>query len=245
MRHILDPMASVIRLYVDHPLVAGQSVPLTVEQSHYLFRVMRKGVGEKLEVFNGVDGEWSAEIIQAGRKSGILLCRNISRPLVLPPDLWLMFAPLKKSRSNFIVEKATEMGASQIMPIKTDFTNLERIRQDSLQSQAVEAAEQCGGTYVPSVLDLQKLSNVLDVWDDRKIMFCDETFAGNTVDLSHSPGPWAILIGPEGGFSTAERKRLGEMSQVHRMALGPRILRAETAAIAALTLWQSNMGDWE
>ena len=238
-------MASVIRLYVDHPLVAGQSVPLTVEQSHYLFRVMRKGVGEKLEVFNGVDGEWSAEIIQAGRKSGILLCRNISRPLVLPPDLWLMFAPLKKSRSNFIVEKATEMGASQIMPIKTDFTNLERIRQDSLQSQAVEAAEQCGGTYVPSVLDLQKLSNVLDVWDDRKIMFCDETFAGNTVDLSHSPGPWAILIGPEGGFSTAERKRLGEMSQVHRMALGPRILRAETAAIAALTLWQSNMGDWE
>ena len=238
-------MASVIRLYVDHPLVAGQSVPLTVEQSHYLFRVMRKGVGEKLEVFNGVDGEWSAEIIQAGRKSGILLCRNISRPLVLPPDLWLMFAPLKKSRSNFIVEKATEMGASQIMPIKTDFTNLERIRQDSLQSQAVEAAEQCGGTYVPSVLDLQKLSNVLDVWDDRKIMFCDETFAGKPVDLFHSPGPWAILIGPEGGFSTGERKRLGEMAQVHRMALGPRILRAETAAIAALTLWQSNMGDWE
>ena len=238
-------MASVIRLYVDHPLVAGQSVPLTVEQSHYLFRVMRKGVGEKLEVFNGVDGEWSAEIIQAGRKRGILRCRNMSRPLLLPPDLWLMFAPLKKSRSNFLVEKATEMGASQIMPIKTDFTNLERIRQDSLQSQAVEAAEQCGGTYVPSVLDLQKLSNVLDVWDDRKIMFCDETFAGNTVDLSHSPGPWAILIGPEGGFSTAERKRLGEMSQVHRMALGPRILRAETAAIAALTLWQSNMGDWE
>ena len=241
----MDPMASVIRLYVDHPLVAGQSVPLTVEQSHYLFRVMRKGVGEKLEVFNGVDGEWSAEIIQAGRKSGILRCRNMSRPLRLPPDLWLMFAPLKKSRSNFLVEKATEMGASQIMPIKTDFTNLERIRQDSLQSQAVEAAEQCGGTYVPSVLDLQKLSNVLDVWDDRKIMFCDETFAGNTVDLSHSPGPWAILIGPEGGFSTAERKRLGEMAQVHRMALGPRILRAETAAIAALTLWQSNMGDWE
>ena len=237
-------MASVIRLYVDHPLVAGQSVPLTVEQSHYLFRVMRKGVGEKLEVFNGVDGEWSAEIIQAGRKSGILLCRNMSRPLLLPPDLWLMFAPLKKSRSNFIVEKATEMGASQIIPIKTDFTNLERIRQDSLQIQAVEAAEQCGGTYVPPVSDLQKLSNVLDVWDDRKIMFCDETFAGKPVDLSHSPGPWAILIGPEGGFSTAERKRLGEMAQVHRMALGPRILRAETAAIAALTLWQSKMGDW-
>ena len=237
-------MASVIRLYVDYPLVAEQSVPLTVEQSHYLFRVMRKGVGEKLEVFNGVDGEWSAEIIQAGRKSGILLCLNMSRPLLLPPDLWLMFAPLKKSRSNFIVEKATEMGASQIMPIKTDFTNLERVRQGSLQSQAIEAAEQCGGTFVPSVLDLQKLSNVLDVWDDRKIMFCDETFAGKLVGLSNLPGPWAILIGPEGGFSAGERKRLGEMPQVHRMALGPRILRAETAAIAAMTLWQSNMGDW-
>jgi 16S rRNA (uracil1498-N3)-methyltransferase len=155
-----------------------------------------------------------------------------------------MFAPLKKSRSNFIVEKATEMGASQIMPIKTDFTNLERVRQGSLQSQAVEAAEQCGGTFVPSVLDLQKLSNVLDVWDDRKIMFCDETFAGKLVGLSYLPGPWAILIGPEGGFSAGERKRLVEMDQVHRMALGPRILRAETAAIAAMTLWQSNMGDW-
>ena len=237
-------MVSVIRLYVDHPLAAGQSVPLTIEQSHYLFRVMRKGVGEKLEVFNGVDGEWSAEVIQASRKSGILLCRDMSRPLLLPPDLWLMFAPLKKSRSNFIVEKATEMGASQIMPIKTDFTNLERVRQGSLQSQAIEAAEQCGGTFVPSVLDLQKLSNVLDVWDDRKIMFCDETFAGKLVSLSYLPGPWAILIGQEGGFSAGERKRLGEMHQVHRMALGPRILRAETAAIAAMTLWQSNMGDW-
>ncbi|MDT2049862.1 MAG: 16S rRNA (uracil(1498)-N(3))-methyltransferase [Planktomarina sp.] len=238
-------MASVIRLYVDHPLAVGQSVPLTVDQSHYLFRVMRKGVGEKLEIFNGVDGEWSAKVIQSGKKVGILLCENMSKPLILPPNLWLMFAPLKKSRSEFVVEKATEMGVSQIMPVKTDFTNLERIRQDRLQSQAVEAAEQCGGTFVPAVLALQKLSNVLDVWGDRQIMFCDETFSGKSLDLSRLSGPWAILIGPEGGFSTCERKRLKAMVQVHRMALGPRILRAETAAVAALTLWQSTIGDWE
>jgi|TARA_B110000091_G_scaffold6664_1_gene6481 16S rRNA (uracil1498-N3)-methyltransferase len=238
-------MASVIRLYVDHPLGAGQSVPLNREQSHYLFGVMRKGVGEVLELFNGCDGEWLAQVVQAGKRNAILLCGSQSKPMMLPPDLWLMFAPIKKTRTDFIVEKATEMGAAQIMPVQTDFTNSERIRQDRLQNHAVEAAEQCGGTYVPPVMELQKLSKLLDSWDDRRIMFCDETRLGHAIALSQLPGPWAILIGPEGGFSPAERKRLEAMPQAEGVSLGPRILRADTAAVAALALWQTSLGDWQ
>ena len=238
-------MASVIRLYVDHPLGVGQSVPLNREQSHYLFGVMRRGVGEVLELFNGRDGEWLARVVQAGKRNVILLCGSQSKPMMLPPDLWLMFAPIKKTRTDFIVEKATEMGAAQILPVQTDFTNSERIRQDRLQNHAVEAAEQCGGTYVPPVMELQKLSKLLDGWDERHIMFCDENRLGQAVALSQQPGPWAILIGPEGGFSPAERERLEAMPQAQGVSLGPRILRADTAAVAALALWQTSLGDWQ
>jgi 16S rRNA (uracil1498-N3)-methyltransferase len=238
-------MASIIRLYVDHPLGVGQSVPLNREQSHYLFGVMRRGVGEVLELFNGRDGEWLARVVQAGKRNAILLCESNSKPMMLPPDLWMMFAPIKKARTDFIVEKATEMGAAQILPVQTDFTNSERIRQDRLQNHSVEAAEQCGSTFVPPVMELQKLSKLLDGWDDRHIMFCDETLLGKAVALSQQPGPWAILIGPEGGFSPAERKRLEAMPQAQGVSLGPRILRADTAAVAALALWQTSLGDWQ
>ncbi|WP_347829391.1 16S rRNA (uracil(1498)-N(3))-methyltransferase [uncultured Planktomarina sp.] len=238
-------MASVIRLYVDHPLGVGQSVPLNREQSHYLFGVMRRGVGEVIELFNGIDGEWLARVVQAGKRNAILLCESKSKPMMLPPDLWMMFAPIKKVRTDFIVEKATEMGAAQILPVQTDFTNSERIRQDRLQNHAVEAAEQCGGTYVPPVMELQKLSKLLDGWDDRHIMFCDENRLGEAVALPQQPGPWAILIGPEGGFSPAERERLEAMPQAQGVSLGPRILRADTAAVAALALWQTSLGDWQ
>ncbi|MGY8791080.1 MAG: RsmE family RNA methyltransferase, partial [Pseudomonadales bacterium] len=167
-------MASIIRLYVDHQLGAGQSVPLDRDQAHYLFVVMRKGIGELVEVFNGQDGEWLGRIVQANKNTGILLCEKQSKQLMMPRDLWLIFAPIKKARTDFIVEKATEMGVAQIMPVQTDFTNSERIRADRLQNHAVEAAEQCGGTFVPKVLELQKLSRLLDTWSDRQIMFCDE-----------------------------------------------------------------------
>ena len=237
-------MASVIRLYVDHPLGVGQSVPLSREQSHYLFGVMRKGTGEVVELFNGRDGEWLAQVVEAGKRSGMLLCESQSKQLVLPADLWLMFAPIKKARTDFIVEKATEMGVGQIVPVYTDFTNSERVRQDRLQNHAVEAAEQCGGTYVPPVLELQKLSVLLDAWDDRQIMFCDEACMGQSILLSQQPGPWAILIGPEGGFSSSERILLNAMPQAQGVSLGPRILRADTAVVAALTLWQTTLGDW-
>ena len=238
-------MVSVIRLYVDQPLGVGQSVPLSRDQSHYLFGVMRKGTGEVLELFNGRDGEWLARVVQAGKRAGVLLCERQSKEMMLPQDLWLMFAPIKKSRTDFIVEKATEMGAAQIMPIQTDFTNADRIRQDRLQNHVVEAAEQCGGTYVPQVMAQQKLSNCLNGWDDRQIMFCDETRVGQAVAFSQQRGPWAILIGPEGGFSPLERKRLDAMPQAHGVSLGPRILRADTAVVAALALWQNTLGDWQ
>ncbi|MBI6628561.1 16S rRNA (uracil(1498)-N(3))-methyltransferase [Pontibaca salina] len=239
-------MSAKIRLYVEHPLGAGQSVPLTRDQAHYLFAVMRLGQGDKVALFNGADGEWLAEVAQAGKRAGVLDLIRQSAAQGTPPDLWLCFAPIKKARTDFIVEKAAELGAARILPVQTDFTNSERIRQDRLQAHAVEAAEQCGGTYVPPVDDLQKLGRLLDGWpEERQLMFCDEGLAGPATVLAEAtPGPWAILIGPEGGFSEAERKRLTELPFAHRVSLGPRILRADTAAVAAITLWQQALGDW-
>jgi 16S rRNA (uracil1498-N3)-methyltransferase len=279
--------AAKIRLYVDHPLGQGQTVPLDRDQAHYLFGVMRQKAGGDVALFNGRDGEWTASITQVGKRAGVLTCLVQTKPLRMPPDLWLIFAPIKKARTDFIVEKAAEMGAARIIPVGTDFTNSERVRQDRLQAHAVEAAEQCGGTYVPEVTDLQKLSKLLEAWPaDRKLMFCDEAEAGARLALpvpgltrdpdgqrknpqpevpdhirggeivhfdrcptyrrgEDSPkGSWAILIGPEGGFSEAERTRLGSLPFTHAVSLGPRILRADTAAVAAMTLWQQAFGDW-
>ncbi|WP_170415252.1 16S rRNA (uracil(1498)-N(3))-methyltransferase [Ruegeria atlantica] len=240
-------MSAKIRLYVEHPLGQGQSVPLTREQAHYLFGVMRLVVGGQVALFNGQDGEWLAEVAEAGKRGGILTCVDQTKPLQLPPDLWLLFAPIKKARTDFIVEKAAEMGAARIMPVQTEFTNSERIRQDRLQAHAVEAAEQCGGTYVPEVTDLQRLDRVLDSWPEgRQLMFCDEAEVGSVLRLATNDKdqPWAILIGPEGGFSDRERARLVALPYAHVVSLGPRILRADTAAVAAMTMWQQALGDW-
>ncbi|TDE39790.1 16S rRNA (uracil(1498)-N(3))-methyltransferase [Antarcticimicrobium sediminis] len=239
-------MKAKVRLYVEHPLGAGQSVPLTREQAHYLFGVMRLGLGDPVALFNGRDGEWRTTVAESGKRGGVLACVEQSRPLQMPPDLWLLFAPIKKARTDFIVEKAAEMGAARIVPVQTEFTNSDRIRQDRLQAHAIEAAEQCGGTVVPEVTDLQKLDRLLADWpEERQLMFCDEAEAGVLKGLAGAtPGPWAILIGPEGGFSPAERTRLHALPQAHVVALGPRILRADTAAVAALTLWQTALGDW-
>ncbi|MCI5039440.1 MAG: 16S rRNA (uracil(1498)-N(3))-methyltransferase [Donghicola eburneus] len=235
-----------IRLYVEQPLGQGQSIPLSRDQAHYLFGVMRLSVGAHVLLFDGETGEWLAEVVEAGKRGGTLTCVEQTKPLQMPPDLWLMFAPIKKARTDFIVEKAAEMGAARIMPVQTDFTNSERIRQDRLQAHAVEAAEQCGGTFVPEVTDLQKLDRLLAEWpEDRQLMFCDEARVGEALGLGDvSRGPWAILIGPEGGFSDAERNRLSALAQARVVSLGPRILRADTAAVAAMTLWQQQLGDW-
>ncbi|MDV7142696.1 16S rRNA (uracil(1498)-N(3))-methyltransferase [Tropicimonas sp. TH_r6] len=236
---------SKVRLYVEQSLAEGQSVSLTREQAHYLFGVMRLGMGDDLHVFDGQTGEFRAEIAEAGKRGGVLQCVERTRDLQMPPDLWLLFAPIKKARTDFIVEKATEMGAARICPVQTEFTNAERIRRDRLQAHAVEAAEQCGGTYVPDVAELARLDRVLSDWPtERRLMFCDEALVGAREALSGASGPWAILVGPEGGFSDSERRRLRDMEAAVAVSLGPRILRADTAAVAALTLWQSVLGDW-
>ncbi|MBV2360160.1 16S rRNA (uracil(1498)-N(3))-methyltransferase [Thalassococcus sp. CAU 1522] len=240
-------MKPKVRLYVEHPLGAGQPVPLSREQAHYLFGVMRLSPGDAVALFNGQDGEWRAEVAEAGKRGGVLTCATQTAPQSGPPDLWLCFAPIKKARTDFIVEKAVEMGARRIVPMQTDFTNSERIRQDRLQAHAVEAAEQCGAVFVPEVAGLQRLDRLLDGWDEgRQILFCDEAQAGAAMALPDEPTtqPWAIFIGPEGGFSDAERARLRALPFARTIALGPRILRADTAAVAALTLWQDRLGDW-
>ena len=240
-------MASKVRLYVDHPLGEGQLVPLSRDQAHYLFGVMRLKPGVVLSLINGRDGEWDAEIAEANKRGGVLGCIAQTKPLQMPPDLWLLFAPIRKERMSFVVEKATELGAARIMPVQTAYTNnADRVRIEKLRAQAVEATEQCGGTYVPDVAEPVKLRAALQDWpSDRLLYFCDEDMIGAATPLSdQQSGPAAILIGPEGGFSPEERAMIRALPFARPISLGPRILRAETAAVAALTLWQSALGDW-
>ena len=240
-----DSTRAKIRLFVEQPLGAGQDIDLPEGQAHYLFKVMRQSIGASVALFNNRDGEWLAEITGASKRAGVVQCKALSAPQRLPPDLWLLFAPLKKARTDFIVEKAAELGAARIVPVQTDFTNAERIRQDRLQAHAVEAAEQCGGTYVPEVAALTPLARLLDTWPEgRALIWADESLAQTARSAPLPPAPAALLIGPEGGFSEAERARLRGMAGVHPIGLGPRILRADTAAVAALTLWQAAQGDW-
>jgi 16S rRNA (uracil1498-N3)-methyltransferase len=235
-----------VRLHVAQPLGAGQAIALSQEHAHYLFTVLRLQAGAKIGLFDGRNGEWLAELAQITKRGAQAICQHQTRPQQNPQDLWLLFAPIKKARTDFIVEKATELGAARILPVQTDFTNAERIRQDRLQAHATEAAEQCGGTHVPTVEALQPLSRLLDKWPaGRALIWCDENLSGipgARADLP--PAPAALLIGPEGGFSPPERARLRGLAGVTSLSLGPRILRADTAAVAALTLWQAAQGDW-
>ncbi|MCR8726612.1 16S rRNA (uracil(1498)-N(3))-methyltransferase [Frigidibacter sp. ROC022] len=234
-----------LRLYLDQPLAPGQSVALSQDQAHYLSTVMRQAAGSVFLAFNGRDGEWQLRLIEINRRRGLAVVEHQTREQGLPPDLWLLFAPIKKARTDFIVEKAVEMGAARILPVMTAHTNSERIRQDRLQAHAREAAEQCGATFVPPVAELTKLGKLLTGWpEDRRLAFCDESAPPGPAFANAAPGPWALLIGPEGGFSGAERAQLLAKPFVTQIRLGPRILRADTAAVAALALWQNAVGDW-
>ncbi|MFZ1348159.1 MAG: 16S rRNA (uracil(1498)-N(3))-methyltransferase [Tabrizicola sp.] len=238
-------MDAKIRLYVDQPLAPGQAVRLSPDQAHYLTGVMRLAAGAPILLFNGRDGEWRATLAEASKRGAIATPDTQTKPLHLPPDLWLLFAPIKKARTDFIVEKAVELGAARILPVQTRHTNSDRIRQDRLQAHAVEAAEQCGATFVPEVTDLHHLDKLLAQWPtDRRLYWCDETALGQPATLALAQGPAAILIGPEGGFSADEAAKLRGRPNVTPLSLGPRILRADTAAVAALTLWQAACGDW-
>ena len=235
-----------IRLFVDHTLGEAQSVPLNKDQAHYIFSVMRKSIGETILIFDGNNGEWEASIEEISKKSGVLLCIKQTKPQIMPPDLWLFFSPLKKVRTDFIVEKATELGVAKIIPVQTEHTNADRVNLSRLSAHAIEAAEQCGGTYIPKIEELQKINEMLENFPlDRRLLFCDEKLQASEVNLENlKKGKWAILVGPEGGFSEIERNYLKGLKFTFSISLGPRILRADTAAVTAISLWQNYLGDW-
>lgn len=236
-----------IRLHVSQPLAPGQAVALDEGQANYLFSVMRLVPGDGVLLFNGKDGEWHATIAEAHRRRGIALCDAQTAPQVTPPDLWLLFAPLRKERTAFLVEKAVEMGVRRLVPVTTRFTQGERLRLDKERAHATEAAEQCGALYVPDIAEPAALDRTLAAWPaDRPLYWADEALSGTpATPWPGTPGtPAALLIGPEGGFAPEEQAALRGVPFVRPVSLGPRILRAETAALAALALWQAQFGDW-
>lgn len=238
----------MIRLFVQDDLAAGHDIALPSDQAHYLVNVMRQGVGAPLAVFNGRDGEWRALIVEASKRVCRLAIETRTREQTTTPDLELIIAVVKRARLETIVEKAAELGAARVRPVLTDRTNADRVRTDRLSAIMVEAAEQCERLEVPTIEEPEKLDRLLGRWDgSRHLIFCDE--GGDAQDAltaltALAPGPAAVLIGPEGGFSPQERARLRAMPGVTAVTLGPRILRADTAAIAALTLYQAAAGDW-
>jgi 16S rRNA (uracil1498-N3)-methyltransferase len=238
----------MIRLHVPQPLAPGLAVAPSLDQSRYLIQVMRLKLGDALLVFNGRDGEWRCVIAEVLKKGVILKPEEQVRPQTFGPDLELIVAVVKKARVETIVEKAAELGARRVRLALTQRTNADRLRLDRLDAIAEEAAEQTGRLDVPLVDDPVKLSDILDAWEDgRRLMFCDETGGAPVMSAMAAAGQgrWAILIGPEGGFSPEEGERLRALPFTTAVSLGPRILRADTAAIAAMTLWQAAAGDWE
>ena len=236
----------MIRLFVPDTLQSGARLVLGQDQAHYLTNVMRRAVGETVLVFNGRDGEWRAIVVEVGKRACAVTLETRTRPQAMGPDLDLVVALVKRTRLETIVEKATELGARRVRLVVTRNTNADNAKLSRLQAIATEAAEQTGRIEVPEILAPERLDRVLDEWDPaRRLVFCDEAGAARPMLKALSPaGAGAVLIGPEGGFCEAERRRLRDAPYVTAVSLGPRILRADTAAIAALSLWQAAVGDW-
>jgi 16S rRNA (uracil1498-N3)-methyltransferase len=231
----------MIRLYVPHDLAPGAQLTLDEGQSRYLSAVMRQTVGDTLAVFNGRDGEWRASVATVGKRAVTLTALSCARPQDVGPDLDLVIALVKRGRLETIIEKAAELGARRVRLVTTERTNADHIRVERLRAIAMEAAEQTGRLDVPQIAEPVKLDRLLADWDVTRRLAGD---APTVLEAVTTPGPWAILIGPEGGFSPGERDRLRALPYAAAATLGPRILRADTAAISALTLWQAAVGDW-
>ena len=236
------------RLHVAGPLSVGASCALDRDQTHYLTHVLRLSEGDKILVFDGKSGEFLAEIAQTGKKSAQLAILRATRPQSPPGMVDYLFAPLKHARLDYMVQKAVEMGAGRLQPVRTHRTQTTRLNLDRMRANAIEAAEQCGVLSIPEIADEVRFDRLLGSWDpERPIIFCDERAETKSPleALSRAKaGPLAVLIGPEGGFSDEERELLLRIPSVIRLSLGPRILRADTAAVAALALVQAALGDW-
>ena len=245
------------RLFVEDGLAEGASVGLGATQAHYFLHVLRLQSGDRVALFNGRDGEWLARIDGFGRGWCSLTVNRRRRSQTAEPDLWLLFAPIKRARVDFLVQKATELGVSGLWPVFTRHTQMSRVNTERLSANAMEAAEQCERLSVPAIFEPAAFDDVIERWpEDRRLLSCEERGTAPPVAdvLAREAGkigaeggagvPWAVLIGPEGGFARSELDALHDLAFVTAVSLGPRILRAETAALAALTCWQAMLGDW-
>jgi len=239
------------RLYVADDLIVGASLEVRPDQAHYLVQVLRLDAGDQVLLFNGRDGEWAAEIIETGRKHARLKLLEQTRRQASQPDLMLIFAPVKKARIDFIAEKAAELGVGILQPVITAYTQMTRVNTSRLVANTIEAAEQTGRTTLVDVREPVPFDRWLDDWPGmRHIIFCDESCAGSSAHamaerVAGLTGPVAVVIGPEGGFSPAERDRLNAMAEAVAVSLGPNVLRADTAMVAALSVWQAVAGEWK
>jgi 16S rRNA (uracil1498-N3)-methyltransferase len=232
-------------VYVDAPLAQDARLPLSLAQSHYLLHVMRARLGDGIGVFNGCDGEWLSQIVEAGRRECVVTCERQTARQIQDDDLWLVFAPIKKTPADYLAQKATELGVSVLQPVITHRTIVHRVNTGRMRANAIEAAEQSGRMTVPEIREPLALTRLLSAWPgERRLLFCDEAGAPPMRQAlsNQSAGAWAVLTGPEGGFDDAEREMLRASPATVPASLGKRILRADTAALAALAIWQSQCG---
>lgn len=239
------------RLFVEHDLLADQSLTLTGNHHHYLAKVLRLGSGATVKLFNGRDGEWRAVIAHMARQGAEMVLSEQLRPQAVEPDLWLLFAPIKGKRIDSIAEKAGELGVSRIMPVITHRTVVSRVNVDRLRANAREAAEQCERLTLPEVTEPVDLTAVISAWPPgRVLLLADERASATPIAealsrlAGESPRPAGVLIGPEGGFAETEKQLVRAVPDCVPVSLGPRLLRADTAVFATLALWQAHLGDW-
>lgn len=240
------PPQSTPRLFANTPLSAGTMLRLDGPQAHYLGSVMRMKVGDPVKLFDDISGEWLGVARDIGKRTIDVEVTEQLRAREIVPDLWLCAAPIKKGRIDWVIEKACELGVDRIVPVFTRRAVVDRLNLDRLRAHAIEAAEQCGRTALPQLAEPVKLAALLRDWPgERALFFADETGGVNALEaMRANKGPAAILIGPEGGFDAEERDAIRALPQAVGIALGPRILRAETAAVAAVGLWMAARGDW-
>jgi 16S rRNA (uracil1498-N3)-methyltransferase len=247
----MDEPKPKVRLYVGNDLGPGTRLDLDRSQSHYLLHVMRLGPGGEVALFNGRDGEWRVRIDAVRKNICTILVAARTRLQLASPDVWLVFAPVKRAPIDFIAAKATELGARALRPVLTRHTVVNRVNVERARANVIEAAEQCGRLDVPEVFPPEPLEDVLARWpDERNLLLCDESGRAPPIaealaaEIGGRRAPWAILVGPEGGFAAAELDAFRKLTFSKAVSLGPRILRAETAAVAALACWQALLGDW-